>query len=81
MNSLQSNRNPGGFMKQGKSGPLRAFRPWPENQERLEYAEKLGLNLSELINEALKRELRDQIQRVVKQKADSFRKALDAPVP
>lgn len=26
----------------------RTFRPWPENQERLEFAEKVGLNVSEI---------------------------------
>jgi hypothetical protein len=32
---------------------LRAFQPWPENEQRLEMAQKIGLNVSELINEAL----------------------------
>jgi hypothetical protein len=30
----------------------RNFRPWPENQKRLELAQSLGLNVSELLNEA-----------------------------
>lgn len=33
---------------------FRSFRAWPENQERLEFAEKVGLNVSELINEILR---------------------------
>ena len=35
----------------------RTFRPWPENQERLEFADKIGVNVSELINEVLKKHL------------------------
>ena len=33
------------------------FRPWPEVQKRLELADGLGLNVSELINEVLKNNL------------------------
>ena len=31
----------------------RTFRPWPENMKRLELAEQIGLNVSELLNEAV----------------------------
>lgn len=53
----------------------RNFRPWPENQERLEFAKKLGFNLSELINEVL----RDNLQPHMEKKVEKLRKALSAP--
>ncbi len=55
----------------------RNFRPWPENQERLEFAEKIGLNVSELINEILK----DQLKPRLEKKAKQIREAVSAPVP
>jgi hypothetical protein len=55
----------------------RTFRPWPENQERLEFAEKLDLNVSEIINEILKERLRP----VLEQKTRQLREALSAPIP
>ena len=36
-----------------KKYKYRSFMPWPENEQRLEMASKIGLNVSELINEAL----------------------------
>jgi post-segregation antitoxin (ccd killing protein) len=55
----------------------RTFRPWPENQERLELAEKLGINVSELINEALNRAGR----KIIKEKTKQLREALSVPIP
>lgn len=55
----------------------RTFRPTPENQERLEYAEKLDLNVSELINEALA----DSVKKIIERKVKKLREALSAPVP
>jgi post-segregation antitoxin (ccd killing protein) len=55
-----------------KKSPPRNFRPWPDNQERLELAEKLGLNVSELINEVLQK----NIARHLEQKAKQIREAL-----
>lgn len=57
-----------------KSSP-RTFRAWPENQERLEFAEKLGFNLSELINEVIK----ENLDQHMKSKVEKLRKALSAP--
>ncbi len=54
----------------------RTFRPWPKNQERLELAEKLNLNVSELINETLER----SFKAVLEGKAKQLREALDVPV-
>jgi hypothetical protein len=55
----------------------RTFRPTPENQERLELADKFGLNVSELINEVLDRHLKSTME----VKAKKIREALSIPVP
>ena len=55
----------------------RSFRPWAENQERLEFAEKIGLNVSEVINEVLKRHLKKDLET----KTRELRETLSAPVP
>lgn len=44
----------------------RSFRPWPENHERLELADRIGLNVSELINEVLKENLKNHLERKTK---------------
>jgi hypothetical protein len=54
-----------------------AFRAKPENQERLEFAEKVGVNVSELINEILRDNLKNRLEKKVKQ----IREAVAAPVP
>jgi hypothetical protein len=43
------------------------FRPWPENQKRLELASRIGINVSELINEVLEQKLDDALKRKSKQ--------------
>jgi len=53
------------------------FRAWPENQERLEFARRVGLNPSELINEVLKENLKKHLEAKVKK----VREALSVPVP
>jgi hypothetical protein len=50
----------------------RNFRPWPENEKRLEQAAKLGFNISELINEVLKRSL----DAALKEKTKSLQQVL-----
>jgi hypothetical protein len=56
----------------------RAFRPWPANEERLDFAdEKLGLNVSELINEVLEQHLRHHLET----KTKKLREALNVPIP
>ena len=42
-----------------KRSPLnvRSFKPWPENEQRLAFAGRIGVNVSELINEVLKERL------------------------
>ena len=55
----------------------RTFRAWQENQERLEFADKLGLNVSEVINEVLSKYLKPTLE----QKTKKMRESLAAPVP
>jgi hypothetical protein len=45
-----------------KKESQRNFRPWPENQKRLELASRLGINVSELINEVLKNNLESALR-------------------
>ena len=55
----------------------RTFRPWPQNQERLDLADKLGINVSELINESLDRAAR----KIIEEKTKKLREALSVPIP
>lgn len=55
----------------------RNFKPWTENQERLAFAEQVGLNVSEVINEVL----RDHLKKHLEAKTRQLREALNAPVP
>jgi hypothetical protein len=55
----------------------RTFRPWPKNQERLVLADKLGINVSELINEALE----TAGKKIIEAKTKQLREALDVPIP
>lgn len=54
----------------------RSFRPWGQNQQRLELADKLGFNVSELINEVLDRNL----PRHLEEKTKELREALALPI-
>jgi post-segregation antitoxin (ccd killing protein) len=60
-----------------KKAVPRNFRVWPENQERLEFAEKVGLNVSEVLNEALTKSLKATLEKMLKEK----REALAVTVP
>jgi hypothetical protein len=55
----------------------RAFRPWPENEVRLEYAQTVGIDVSELINELLRDSLKPRIEKKLK----SIRETVAQPVP
>ena len=59
-----------------KSTP-RSFKAWPENQERLAFAEQRDLNVSELINEVLQKHLKTHLEHKVKR----LRDALSVPIP
>ncbi len=60
-----------------KATPGRTFRPWPENKVRLDYAEQVGVNVSELINEILKDMLKPRLEKKIK----TVRDLVSAPVP
>ena len=61
-----------------KTSGFSGFRPWTQNQDRLAFAkEKLGLNISELINEVLDKHLKIHME----QKAKKLREALSVPIP
>ncbi len=45
-----------------KRKPLRAFQAWPENEKRLSIASRMGINVSELINESLAASLEKQLE-------------------
>lgn len=55
----------------------RAFRPSGKNQERLDYADKIGLNVSELINNLLDEHLKPALEKAVRK----LRSDLSSPVP
>jgi hypothetical protein len=55
----------------------RSFKAWPENQERLAFAERVGLSVSEVINEVLKQNLKHHLETKTKR----LREALSQPVP
>jgi hypothetical protein len=50
----------------------RTFRPWPKNRERLELADKLGLNVSELLNEMLDKHFKEQLETKTKKLRDAL---------
>ena len=56
---------------------FRSFSPWPENQERLEFANRIGLNVSEVINEVLKQNLKRHLET----KTKKIREQLSVPIP
>lgn len=49
------------------------FRPWPDNEKRLELASEIGLNVSELLNEAV----RDTFDELLKKKSRKIQHALE----
>jgi hypothetical protein len=57
--------------------PLRTFQPWPKNRDRLAFADKVGLNVSELINEVLD----DHLKKHLEAKANKIREAVSSPIP
>jgi hypothetical protein len=57
-----------------KQYKYRSFVPWPENEKRLEKAQTLGLNMSEILNEALEQRFDD----ILKQKSKRIQAALVA---
>lgn len=64
-------------MSETKAAAPRTFRAWPENEERLAFAKRIGLDVTELVNEVLAKGLKP----VLEQKAKKIREAVTAPVP
>ena len=64
-----------------KPNKTRGFRPWEETGRRLDYAEQLGANVSELINEVLQNHLKPYVEKVVSERAKQIRKTLETSVP
>ncbi|MCU0772408.1 MAG: hypothetical protein MUE94_11675 [Verrucomicrobia bacterium] len=64
-----------------KAKPNRSFRLWEETRQRLEYAEKLGVNASELVNQCLADHLKPYVEAVAKERSAEIRKTLAAGVP
>jgi hypothetical protein len=60
-----------------KQASPRGFRPWPENEKRLEYAGKIGLSLNEFLNELVENYGRD----FLKKKSETIQQTLEAPIP
>ena len=57
---------------------FRTFEPSKKNQERLEFAQnKLGLNITEVLNELLEKHL----QKHLEDKTKRMREALSVPIP
>ena len=56
-----------------KANGVVGFRPKPENQKRLELAEQLGLNISEVVNESLS----EAFDRILQRKAKKIREAIE----
>ena len=59
----------------------RSFRPSQRNAERLEFAEKYGINVSKLIDDALVDVLPAKLAEAVKQRQQELKKLMTAPLP
>lgn len=68
------------IMSTEKLGDARSFRQWLRNQKRLEQAEKLGLNVSELVNRTLDRAFTDVLRQTLEERRQETEKALSALV-
>jgi len=68
-------------MAREKLGPARGFRPLPKVQERLQFAERFGINCSELINRVLENHLREYLAKELQSRKAKLREALEAPLP
>jgi hypothetical protein len=68
-------------MKTDRETPPRSFRLWEENRSRLDYAAKIGLNASEIVNELLSKHLRGHLEAARKAQAERLKTALAEPIP
>ena len=63
--------------KEEKRGKTVGFRPLPKAQERLEYAEKIGVNAPQMINDLIER----FGQKYLEEARKGIQAALQTPVP
>lgn len=79
LGSYSNTRQPDLNERRAMNGKLksRTFKAWPQNQERLAFAEKLDLNVSEIINEVLEKHLKTHLE----VKTRKIREALSVPIP
>jgi hypothetical protein len=68
-------------MSKPKVGQPRYFRLKPKTEERLEYAERLGVNCPDLINRVLERHLKEELMSYLQERQTEIGKALAAPLP
>ncbi|MGZ5508452.1 MAG: hypothetical protein ACXWJB_03990 [Limisphaerales bacterium] len=59
----------------------RSFKPWPENNARLEYAKLLGIDISKMVNELVRDHGKPYLEKQKASKAKAIKDALEAPVP
>ena len=63
--------------KEEKRGKTVGFRPLPKAQERLEYAEKIGVDIAKMMNNLVER----FGQKYLKEARKGIQAALQTPVP
>ena len=59
----------------------RSVRFWEQNGQRLDYAAKLGLNVSEVVNAVLDKHLKSYLEHEKAQREQQMREVLRVPVP
>jgi hypothetical protein len=80
MTTQAVNKQPGGLMDEKKPTTSRAFRAWAEVQDELQAAETLGLNVSELINQVLKKHFSEHMKVEARKRKAELDKAFSALV-
>jgi len=68
-------------MANDKAGGTTGFRPRGKTAERLEFAERFGINRSELINRILEDHLRNYLAREVEKKRTQLKQTLEMSLP
>jgi hypothetical protein len=62
---------------ESKRKPMRSFQAWPENEHRLAIASRVGINVSELINKALKANLERDLKAEFEKLKDEMKMVRD----
>lgn len=68
-------------MPNGKVGAAVGFRPRGKTAERLEFAERFGINRSELIGRILDDHLRDYLEKEVEKRRVQLKRTLESQLP